>query len=64
MNTRHPHPLYVLARIVGFILALACAVSHLPLTAAVFAFLAGYAGTLLAMRGHWHCVTTQAGKAT
>ncbi|MDX2683693.1 hypothetical protein [Streptomyces soliscabiei] len=56
------HPVILLARAVGILLGILAVLAHAPALWAVAAGLAGYAVTLLSLRGTWSAVTTQAGK--
>jgi hypothetical protein len=56
------HPAILTARAVGILLGILAVLVHVPALWAVAAGLAGYAVTLLSLRGTWSAVTTQAGK--
>lgn len=56
------HPAILLARAIGILLGILAVLAHAPAVWAIVAGLAGYSVTLLALRGTWSAVTTQAGK--
>lgn len=56
------HPAILVARAIGILIGILAVLAHVPALWAVAAGLAGYSVTLLALRGTWSAVTTQAGK--